>query len=223
NFDVLPLYIVLMLVFPIVLWCMLRQPDIVMLCSVLLYFSARHFAWNLPSYPSGHWYFNPFCWQILFMFGAWFALGGVLSTQPIIRSRTFIILGSAYLLFALVMTMAGRFPDIGRELFPDWLFNAFNPNDKTNMAPYRVIHFLVVAFMITRFLPRHRPDLAGVRARDHLWPALARGVLRRRVPGVRGAFHTVAASRPSHADRRQRRRHPAALRDRLLQALVRST
>ncbi len=26
NFDVLPLYIVLMLIFPIVLWCMLRQP-----------------------------------------------------------------------------------------------------------------------------------------------------------------------------------------------------
>ena len=30
----------------------------------------------------------------------------------------------------------------------------FNPNDKTNMAPYRVIHFLIIAFMITRFMPR---------------------------------------------------------------------
>lgn len=67
--------------------------------------------------------------------------------------------GTAYLLFALVMTMAGRFPDFGHELFPDWLFNAFNPNDKTNMAPYRVVHFIVVAFMITRFLPRDWPGL----------------------------------------------------------------
>jgi len=63
------------------------------------------------------------------------------------------------------MTMAGRFPAIGHELFPDWLFNTFNPNDKTNMAPYRVIHFLVVAFMITRFLPRHWPGLT--------WPMFA--------------------------------------------------
>ena len=159
NFDVLPLYIVLMLVFPVVLWCMVRQPDIVMLCSVLLYVSARHFGWNLPSYPSGHWYFNPFCWQILFIFGAWFALRGVLTTQPIVRSRLFIILGSAYLLFALAITMAGRFPAVGHALIPDWLFNAFNPNDKTNVAPYRVIHFLVVAFMITRFLSRDWPGL----------------------------------------------------------------
>jgi hypothetical protein len=159
NFDVLPLYIVLMMVFPGVLWCMLRRPDIVMLCSILLYLAARHFGWNLPSYPSGHWYFNPFCWQILFMLGAWFALGGALSAQPIIRSRALIVFGGAYLVFALVMTMAGRFPEFGHQLFPDWLFNAFNPNDKTNMAPYRVVHFIVVAFMITRFLPRHWPGL----------------------------------------------------------------
>jgi hypothetical protein len=93
------------------------------------------------------------------MFGAWFALGGALNAQPIIRSRALIIVGGAYLVFALVMTMAGRFPEIGHRLFPDWLFNAFNPNDKTNMAPYRVVHFIVVAFMITRFLPRNWPGL----------------------------------------------------------------
>jgi len=159
NFDVLPLYIVLMLLFPMVLWRMLRRPDVVMLCSILLYVAARHFGWNLPSYPSGHWYFNPFCWQILFMFGAWVALGGSLAAQPIIQSRALIVLGTAYLLFALAMTMAGRFPDIGHALFPDWLFNTFNPNDKTNMAPYRVVHFIVVAFMVTRFLPRNCPGL----------------------------------------------------------------
>ena len=72
----LPLYIVLMGLFPPVLWLMLRQPDLVMLASIALYFAARYFGWNLPAYPAGTWYFNPFTWQLLFVFGAWCALGG---------------------------------------------------------------------------------------------------------------------------------------------------
>jgi hypothetical protein len=55
---------------------MLRHRNWVMLGSVLLYFAARQFGWNLPSYPSGVWYFNPFAWQLLFGLGAWLALGG---------------------------------------------------------------------------------------------------------------------------------------------------
>jgi hypothetical protein len=39
-------------------------------------------------------------------------------------------------------------------------FNAFiQPTDKINMAPYRVVHFVVVAFMVTRFLRRDWPGL----------------------------------------------------------------
>ena len=67
-------------------------------------------------------------------------------------------LGSAYLLFALVMTMAGRFPEIA-QMLPSWLYGAFNPNDKTNLAPYRLVHFIVLAFFISRFLPRDWPGL----------------------------------------------------------------
>jgi hypothetical protein len=40
------------------------------------------------------------------------------------------------------------------ELMPAWLYDAFNPNDKTNLAPYRVLHFVILAFFVTRFLPR---------------------------------------------------------------------
>lgn len=158
NLDVLPLYIVLMGFFPPVLWLMLRRPDTVMVCSLVLYFAARQFGWNLPSYPVGTWYFNPFCWQLLFIFGAWFALGGALESRSVIQSRHLLIAGVAYLLFSLVMTMAGRFEAFG-NLFPRWLYDAFNPNDKTNLAPYRVLHFVIIAFLVTRFLPQNWPGL----------------------------------------------------------------
>ena len=76
NLDVLPLYIVLMGLFPPVLWIMLRQPNLTMLASIVLWLVSRQMGWNLSAYPAGTWYFNPFAWQVLFVFGAWCALGG---------------------------------------------------------------------------------------------------------------------------------------------------
>jgi hypothetical protein len=154
NMDVLPLYVALMLVFPPILWAMLRRPNLVMAASILLYLLARHFDWNIPSYPEGVWYFNPFCWQLLFVLGAWFALGGSVESIPLIRSRSLLILGTAYLIFALIMTLAAWIPEL-RAALPDWLYSAFNPNDKTNLAPYRVFHLAVIVLLVTRFMPRN--------------------------------------------------------------------
>jgi hypothetical protein len=153
NLDVLPLYIVLMGFFPPVLWLMLRRPGLTMLASLALYFAARWFGWNLHGYPAGTWYFNPFCWQLLFIFGSWCALGGAAKSRAVINSPITLYFCIFYLIFALVMTMAGKFPDFG-ALFPAWLFDAFNPNDKTNLAPYRFLHFVVIVIMVIRFVPK---------------------------------------------------------------------
>jgi hypothetical protein len=39
-----------------------------------------------PSFPEGNWYFNPFCWQLLFVFGGWLALEGTQNIRPIYHS-----------------------------------------------------------------------------------------------------------------------------------------
>jgi hypothetical protein len=158
NMDVLPLYIVLMGIFPPILWLMLRKPNVTLAASGLLYLLARHFGWNVPAYPTGVWYFNPLAWQFLFTFGAWFALGGSAQAMPFIRSRTALVLGTTYLLFALIMTMAARFDEL-RSLIPPQIYSAFNPNDKTNLAPYRLLHFVVFALFVVRLLPRDWPVL----------------------------------------------------------------
>ena len=158
NLDVLPLYIVLMGLFPPVLWFMLRKPDLTMVLSIVLWLAARHFGWNLTAYPAGQWYFNPYAWQVLFVFGAWCAMGGARRSMTLINSPITLWLCLGYLLFALVMTMAGRFPAIG-GMFPEWLFSAFNPNDKTNLAPYRFIHFVVIVILVIRFVPKDWPGL----------------------------------------------------------------
>ncbi len=153
NLDVLPLYIVLMGLFPPVLWMMLRRPGLTMLASIALWLAARHFEWNLPAYPGGTWYFNPYCWQVLFVFGSWCALGGPARSRSIIDARATLYFCIAYLIFAMVMTMAGKFPSFG-ALFPHWLYDTFNPNDKTNLAPYRFVHFAVIVILVIRFVPK---------------------------------------------------------------------
>ncbi|MCK1543699.1 OpgC domain-containing protein [Bradyrhizobium sp. 179] len=158
NLDVLPLYIVLMGLFPPVLWFMLRKPDVTMALSIVLWLAARHFGWNLTAYPAGQWYFNPYCWQVLFVFGAWCAMGGARRSMALINAPITLYLCLAYLAFALIMTMAGRFPTLV-GMFPQWLFSAFNPNDKTNLAPYRFIHFVVIVILVIRFVPKEWPGL----------------------------------------------------------------
>ncbi|WP_213769652.1 OpgC domain-containing protein [Bradyrhizobium sp. dw_78] len=158
NLDVLQLYVMMTAILVPVMWLLLRAPDLTMAESVALYLAARWFEWNLSSFPDGDWYFNPFCWQLLFVLGGWLALGGARRLAPMLKSPFFLYAGVAYLIFALAMTMAARFPDFGR-IFPAWLVDAFNPNDKVNLAPYRLLHFLVLAFIVTRFVRKDSPAL----------------------------------------------------------------
>jgi hypothetical protein len=134
--------------------------------SIALYLAAREFDWNLSSFPEGRWYFNPFSWQLLFVLGTWFALMGGRQIRAIRSLQGISILRIAaliYLLFALVITMAGKIPQLA-EVVPISVLNAFLPNDKENLAPYRVLHFLAMAFLFTLIVPR---DWRGFQ-----WPAL---------------------------------------------------
>ncbi|MDR3449710.1 MAG: OpgC domain-containing protein [Alphaproteobacteria bacterium] len=158
NLDILQLYIVLVAFFPPVLWLMLRKPDLALAGSAALYFAARTFGWNIRSLPDGDWYFNPFCWQFLFVLGAWFALGGRERFRALLRSSALLYLAIAYLLFAFVITMAGRFPELG-DMIPARLLDAFTPNDRENLAPYRILHLLAATLVVTRFVPRDWPGL----------------------------------------------------------------
>src|SRR4051812_1589200 len=101
NLDVLPLYIVLIAASPLILWCLIRRPNLALAASAILYVLARWFDWNLASYPPGTtWYFNPFAWQLMFVFGAWCGVGGVAKLQFIIRSRIAMTVAVAWLVFA---------------------------------------------------------------------------------------------------------------------------
>jgi len=160
NLDVLPLYIVLMAGFAPLLMLMMRTPNTALAAAIAVYLLARHFGWNFPAYPAGGWYFNPFTWQLLFTMGAWAALGGASRTQWLVRSQVVLAASIAFIILALVVTLAVRF-DAGATL-PAGLLQVFVPNDKTTLAPYRVAHFLALAVIVVRIIPK---DWKGLNSR----------------------------------------------------------
>ena len=161
DLDVLPLYITLIAASPLILWCLLRRPNTTLLGSVFLYICARYFDWNLPSYPAGAtWYFNPFAWQLIFVFGAWCGVGGVKKLWPIIESRIAQTIAIIWIAFALVVVMTWRIPVLD-AMVPKWFIKAIYPIDKTNLDMLRFTHFLAVALLVARFFPRRSEILSS--------------------------------------------------------------
>ncbi len=69
-FNILPLYVVLMLWAPVALAMARRDPVVALLASGGLYAAARIFGLNLPNWPeAGGWFFNPIAWQLIFTLG----------------------------------------------------------------------------------------------------------------------------------------------------------
>jgi hypothetical protein len=170
NMDVLPLYIVLMACFPPVLWLLLRRPTLALALSVGLYALSWEFGWNLPAYPSGTWYFNPFAWQLLFVFGAWCGLGGAAQLRWLLQSKITLSVAISYLVFAFLITLTWHIPKLA-PLVPRWLAEHIYPIDKTNLDALRFAHFLALAAVTVYFVPR---DWAPLRSR-WLQPAILCG------------------------------------------------
>src|SRR5437016_4464776 len=105
NMDVLPLYIVLMLSLPLILLLIRWKPDITLALSVLLYAVTWEYDLYFSAYPNGFWAFNPLAWQLLFVFGAWCALGGASRMSRILSSPITLWICFAYLFASFCVTL----------------------------------------------------------------------------------------------------------------------
>jgi hypothetical protein len=153
NMDVLPLYIVLLAGFPPMLWILVRAPAAALGASLLLYLLTWNFGWNLPAYPSGYWVFNPFAWQLLFVFGAWCGLGGAKRLSALIESPITFVVAVLYLVFACAIALTWYIPGLD-HFVPKWLEAWMYPIDKTNLDVLRFAHFMALAVVTVRLVPQ---------------------------------------------------------------------
>ena len=154
NLDVLPLYITLIAASPFMVWCLVRRPNLTLAASVVLYALSRWFDWNIASYPPGTtWYFNPFCWQLLFVFAAWCGDGGFARIAPFVWSRAVMWLAVAWLVFAFLIVMTWHLPALA-ALVPKWMIKVIYPIDKTDLDLFRLTHFFALAAWVSYLVPR---------------------------------------------------------------------
>lgn len=168
--DILPMYVVLLIALAPAIWLLDRAPYTALGLSVLLYLLAIRLDWNLPSYPSGVWFFNPLAWQLLFMIGAWCALGDGSRTRWLLRSNAVLALAVGLVVLAFAITMTWYLPSLGRFM-PKVVAEFIYPIDKTNLDVLRLLHFLALALITVRLIPR---DWKGLES-PVLWPAILCG------------------------------------------------
>jgi hypothetical protein len=163
NVNILPLYILLMLAFPITLWLTLRAPIVAALLSVGVWAIAYFGGLNLKLYPvEQDWFFNPFAWQLLFFIGTWCAVGGAPWLRDLYSSNVVFFVCAIYIAFAFWLAMTTAFPALARRL-PDWLW--IYPLNKTDLSPLRLAHFLALTILIVRFVPKDAAFLRSVWAK----------------------------------------------------------
>jgi len=170
NMDVLPLYVVLMFFLPCILWLMKWRANVTLALSVALYVLAGRYDLHLTSYPNGFWAFNPFFWQLLFVFGAWCALGGAQRASRFILSPPTQAFAVAYVAAAFTVTMTWYFPQLG-FLMPHRLEQWIYPISKTDLDILRFAHFLALAAITVRLVPSGWKGLKS----PWLWPMILCG------------------------------------------------
>ncbi|UVO36194.1 OpgC domain-containing protein [Bradyrhizobium arachidis] len=152
NMDVLPLYVVLMSALPLVLLLAKWRADFPLAISIALYTITIRYDLHLSSYPAGFWSFNPFAWQLLFVFGAWCALGGGRRISPLIDSPVVFWIAVGYIVACFLVTLTWYLPSIA-GFMPAWLVWLIYPIDKTDLDILRFGHFLALAVVALRFVP----------------------------------------------------------------------
>jgi hypothetical protein len=155
NLDVLPLFIVLVAAAPFIVWCLLRRPNLTLAASAVFYVLSRWFDWNIASYPPGAtWYFNPFCWQLMFVFAAWCGTGEIEKYTKWVWSAPAKAIAVAWVAFAFLIVMTWHIHAL-EALVPKWMIKAIYPIDKTDLDMLRFTHFLALAILVTQFVPRN--------------------------------------------------------------------
>jgi hypothetical protein len=156
-FDILPLYVVLMLAAPaFVIIDRFARPLLVPL-SLALYFASLVIPFTAPTWPvEGQWFFNPFTWQAIFVLGFALSRDEGLGRFARCNIRRIRYVAAPILIVTTILVLFNWFPDPTKLPEPKLLFL----NGKSFLTPIRLVQFLALAAVfsaaypaIVRFLP----------------------------------------------------------------------
>jgi hypothetical protein len=166
NFlDILPLYILMLVIFPVILLAMQRHWLLVLVPSAILYLVVQIFDISVPAYPEGHvWYFNPLAWQFLFVAGA--VLGNrLIQGKSVARAMRLAYPAAAVIFLAAVAVKVSWTIHGVWEPFPGLFLKELWPVNKNNLSPLRLVTFFALVLLVATLVPRQARFLGGAAAR----------------------------------------------------------
>ena len=159
--NILPLYIALMLAFPLALVAMRRHALLALVPSFLLWSAVQIWGINLPGYPGDReWYFDPFAWQFLFVIAAYFGFRQARALPPLLHLPWLLPAAVALALTGCLVQGTNMLHElfdlpVRPVVLPLWAV------DKTSLPPLRLLSMLALAFLVARLVPRNASFLTS--------------------------------------------------------------
>ncbi|MBB3712466.1 hypothetical protein FHS00_002054 [Limimaricola variabilis] len=150
--NILPLYFVLLMAAPLVLWAAVRRPLWTLAASTLLWIAASYFRLTLPNYPTGGWQFSPPAWQLLFVLGIVTGIAAKQGRRLVPARRWLMAVAVGFLLLSLAWMNIPTIGKTGNHLL--WMANQQGvPGFMTSFnKPYlnlpRLLHLLALFYVL---------------------------------------------------------------------------
>ena len=149
-FDILPMYLVVLVMLPLVVALAELDKRILTMLLLALWAIASTGVFDLPALswapepgkPYKTWFFNPFSWQIIFFTGFAFMMDWL---PPPPRSKALIAFCAAFVALSVPLAWWPGIEDSPRLL--GWSEVIAPLTNKTHFGPLRFLHFLALAYL----------------------------------------------------------------------------
>ncbi len=173
--DILPMYVVVMLLAPYLVWLRARSELSLLVASGLTWMFASRFFSSIPTLTADiDWNFNPFCWQFLFAIGLIFGWRTRANMEPVAAGdgrRVLDICCGVFVIFSACVLMAIAFETIDATAANRLRAMYFSLN-KQCLDLWRVVGLLASAYLVARLVAK---DAAWLKAGVSRWVCAAGG------------------------------------------------
>ncbi len=155
--DILPMYVMVMLLAPFLIWLRVRGELALLSVSGLAWMFAARFFPNVPTMTYDvAWNFNPFCWQFLFAIGLAFGWRTRTNMPPVASGKSRRILDICCVLFVafsacVLMTIAFETID---DAAANRLRAMYFSLNKRTLDLWRVVGLLASAYLVARLVAK---------------------------------------------------------------------
>jgi hypothetical protein len=161
--DILPMYIVVMLLAPFLIWLRVQSELALLTASGLMWMFAARFFPAIPTVTYDvNWMFNPFCWQFLFAIGLMFGWRTRTEMPPVAAGEARRVLDlccGLFVFFSALVLMTITFESID-DAASNRLRAMYFSLNKQSLDLWRVVGLLASAYLVARLISKRAPWFA---------------------------------------------------------------